>query len=66
MYGTVVNVLAEPDLQGRLMGMGLFVGTRFRLLRGNGTTRNVPQLLAIGETRIAIDHHIAEMILVEP
>ena len=66
MRGTVVNILAEPDLQGRLMGMGLFVGTRFQLLRGNGTSRNIPLLLAIGETRIAVDHHIAEMILVEP
>lgn len=64
VHGTVVDVTADAELQGRLMGMGLFVGTRFQLLRG-GTTPNIPFLIAVEETRIAIDHEIAEMILVE-
>ena len=66
LHGTVVDVTADAELHGRLMGMGLFIGTRFQLLRSGGTTPKIPFLLAIGETRIAIDHDIAEMILVEP
>lgn len=62
--GTVVDMNAEPELQGRLMGMGLFVGTRFRLLRG-GKSSTEPLLLAIGETRIALGPDIARTILVE-
>ena len=64
-HGTVVDVVADVELRGKLMGMGLFVGTRFKLLRGGASTSNIPFLLAIGETRIAFDHKIAEMILVE-
>jgi len=66
LYGTVVDVAADADLQGRLMGMGLFIGTRFQLLRSGTTTPKMPLLIAIGETRIAVDHEIAETILVEP
>ena len=66
LHGTVVDVTADAGLQGRLMGMGLFIGTRFQLLRSGATTPKIPFLLAIGETRIAIDHEIAETILVEP
>ena len=66
LHGTVVDVTADAELQGRLMGMGLFIGTRFQLLRSGATTPKIPFLLAIGETRIAVDHDIAEMILVEP
>ena len=64
-HGTVVDVIADSELQGRLMGMGLFVGTRFQLLRNGTPTSNIPVLLAVGETRIALDHKIAELILVE-
>jgi len=66
VHGTVVEVIANVELQGRLMGMGIFVGTRFQLLRSGTIGSNVPLLLSIGETRIAVDHNIAEMILVEP
>ena len=65
LHGTVVNVTADAELQGRLMGMGLFTGTRFQLLRRGTTDSNVPFLLAIGDTRIAVDREIAEMIFVE-
>ena len=65
-HGTVVDVTADAELQGRLMGMGLFIGTRFQLLRDGATSPKIPLLLAIGETRIAMDHEIAEAILVEP
>ena len=64
-HGTVVDITADSELQARLMGMGFFIGTRFQLLRIGAATYNIPFLLAIGETRIAVDHHIAEMILVE-
>jgi Fe2+ transport system protein FeoA len=70
LHGTIVDVIADAELQGRLMGMGLFVGTRFQLLRGGGNSNtfigSLPFLIAIGETRIAVDSVIAEMILVEP
>lgn len=64
-HGTIVDVTADAELQGRLMGMGIFVGIRFQLLRSGTTVSNIPFLLAIGETRIAVDKNIAEMILVE-
>jgi Fe2+ transport system protein FeoA len=66
LHGTVVDVTADAELQGRLMGMGLFVGTRFRLLRSGTNNPAIPFLLAIGETRVAVGHEIAGMILVEP
>lgn len=62
--GTVVDMNTEPELQGRLMGMGLFTGTRFKLLQGGNSSRK-PLLLAVGETRIVIGPEIAETILVE-
>ncbi len=62
--GIVVDMNSESDLQGRLMGMGLFVGTRFRLLQG-GAGSGQPLLLAVGETRIALGSEIAGTILVE-
>ena len=65
LHGTVVDITADTELQGRLMGMGLFIGTRFQLLRSGATVPHIPFLLAIGETRIAVDHDIADMILVE-
>jgi Fe2+ transport system protein FeoA len=55
---------ADAELQGRLMGMGMFIGTQFKLLQG-GLTSNEPLLLAIGETRIALGTEIAQTILVE-
>jgi Fe2+ transport system protein FeoA len=67
--GTVVDLILEPELQGRLMGMGLFVGTRFRVLQGGNSsekkTSNQPMLIAIGDTRIALGHSIASKILAE-
>jgi Fe2+ transport system protein FeoA len=67
--GTVVDLILEPELQGRLMGMGLFVGTRFRVLQGGNSSKNKsstqPMLLAIGDTRIALGRSITSKILVE-
>ena len=62
--GTIVDMNTESELQGRLMGMGLFVGTRFQLLQG-GAGSQKPLLLAVGETRIALGPEIADTILVE-
>ena len=62
--GTIVDMTTEPELQGRLMGMGLFIGTRFQLLQGGGDSSK-PLLLAIGDTRIALGPEIAKTILVE-
>jgi len=69
LQGTIADVIADAELQGRLMGMGLFIGTRFQLLQGGrqgGTAvGSLPLVIAIGETRIALGRAIAEMILVE-
>ncbi|MDR2168651.1 MAG: ferrous iron transport protein A [Planctomycetaceae bacterium] len=62
--GTIVDMTADAELQGRLMGMGMFIGTRFKLLQG-GLTSHKPLLIAIGETRIALGYEIAKTILVE-
>ena len=64
-HGTIVDLTTDTELQGRLMGMGLFIGTRFQLLRSGTMTSRIPFQLAIGETRIAIDYEIADKILVE-
>lgn len=63
-HGTIVEIIAEPELHGRLMGMGLFVGTRFHLLQG-GQESKLPLLLAVGDTRIAFGPEIAKSVLVE-
>lgn len=67
--GTVVDLILEPELQGRLMGMGLFVGTRFRVLQSGNSSKTQsstqPMLLAIGDTRIALGRSITSKILVE-
>ena len=63
--GTVVDINMETELQGRLMGMGLFVGVRFRLLQGGNGSRK-PLLLAVGDTRIALGCELGRCILVEP
>jgi Fe2+ transport system protein FeoA len=67
--GTVVDLILEPELQGRLMGMGLFVGTRFRVLQSGNSSKTKsstqPMLLAIGDTRIALGRSITSKILVE-
>jgi Fe2+ transport system protein FeoA len=62
--GTIVEMVVEPELQGRLMGMGLFVGTRFHVIQ-NGSRNQQPMLIAIGETRIALGPSITSQILVE-
>ncbi|MDR0870808.1 MAG: ferrous iron transport protein A [Planctomycetaceae bacterium] len=61
--GVVVDMVLEPELQGRLMGMGLFAGTKFQLLQGGRSLR--PLLLAVGETRISLGKEIAKRILAE-
>ena len=65
LYGTIVDITADAELQGRLMGMGLFIGTRFQLLRNGSRTSRTPSLLAVGETRIAADCEITDKIFVE-
>jgi Fe2+ transport system protein FeoA len=62
--GTIVDLTADAELQGRLMGMGMFIGTQFKLLQGGLASRK-PLLIAIGETRIALGPEIAGTILVE-
>ena len=62
--GAVVDISADNKLQGRLMGMGLFVGVKFRLLQGGSRSRQ-PLLLAVGDTRIALGCELGRSILVE-
>jgi Fe2+ transport system protein FeoA len=62
--GTVVDIKTENDLQGRLMGLGLFVGAKFRLIQGGNASRK-PMLLAVDDTRIALGSELGRCILVE-
>lgn len=61
---TVVGLNTSNDLQGRLTGMGLTVGAKVEILQG-GHSRFKPLLIGVGESRIALGHDIAKMILVE-
>ncbi len=61
---TIVAINTEQELQGRLMGMGLFVGTKVDILRG-GQGKSGPLLVGIGNTRLALGRDVASTILVE-
>jgi|GEM_PF-2372799 len=63
--GTVVALTTDNHLQGRLMGMGLSVGARFRILHVSGSRRRIFRL-AVHETRLALDGDVAQFIMVEP
>ena len=60
--GTIVSIDTDNDLQSRLMGLGLFVGIRFRLLQGGNAS---PLILAVGDTRIVLGHELGRRIQVE-
>ena len=61
---TVVGLNTSSDLQGRLTGMGLTIGAKVEILQG-GHSRFKPLLVGVGDTRIALGHDIAKMVLVE-
>ena len=61
---TIVAVTASNELQGRLMGMGLTVGSIVEVFQSHYRGKK-PLLISVGETRIAIGADIAKMILVE-
>jgi len=61
---TVVELNASNELQSRLMGMGLTIGAKVEILHG-GRGRFKPLVVGVGESRIAIGHDIAKMVLVE-
>ena len=61
---TIVAIDTELELQGRLMGLGLFVGSKVHLFRG-GPGKRGPLLLGIGHTRVALSRDVAQKILVE-
>ncbi len=61
---TVVAINADRELQGRLMGLGLFVGSRVHLFQG-GQGKSGPLLLGIDNTRIALGRDVARTIIAE-
>jgi len=61
---TVVKLNTSNELQNRLMGMGLTIGTKVEILHG-GHGRFKPLVIGVGESRIAIGRDIAKMVLVE-
>ena len=61
---TVIGIPTDPDLQGRLLGLGLFPGREIELQQGSAGQR--PLRIAIGNTRIAMSPEIADQIIVEP
>jgi len=59
----IVSLTGERQLQGRLVDMGLHVGSEVEILRpSNGTSG--PALVASGETRLALGYGMASQILV--
>ena len=60
---TVIGIPEDPDLQGRLLGMGLFPGAEIELQQG-GAGKRTPLRIAIGNTRIAMSPEIAAQIIV--
>ena len=61
---TVIAIPSDPDLQGRLLGLGLFPGTEIELQQG-GAGKRQPLRIAIGNTRIAMSTEIADQITVK-
>jgi|GEM_PF-1791633 len=61
---TIVGLNATNELQNRLMGMGLTIGAKIEILHG-GHGRFKPFIIGVGESRIAIGHDIAKLVLVE-
>ncbi|MDR1958704.1 MAG: ferrous iron transport protein A [Planctomycetaceae bacterium] len=62
--GTVVALTGSNELQGRLMGMGLLVGSTVTTLQESDRLGR-PILIAVGETRIAVGKEIARTVVVE-
>lgn len=61
--GTVARLCGGRAMQARLLGMGLYVGSEVRMLSANHGSHG-PTLLAVGETRLAIGHGMAEKIMI--
>lgn len=61
--GTVVGLAGGIAFQNRIVSMGMPLGCEVEVLQ-NGTPHRGPTLVAVGETRLAIGHGMAEKILV--
>jgi Fe2+ transport system protein FeoA len=59
---TVVAFRGGGDFQARVTSMGLFVGCRLEVLIGGGGR----VIVAVGDTRIALGHGMAEKVIVRP
>ena len=57
----VVAINTGQELLGRLMGMGVFVGTKVEVFRG-GPDQFGPLLIGVGQTRIALGRDVAAFI----
>jgi len=60
---TVVALSGGRGFRHRLVSMGLNIGCGVKVLRGSAAGGG-PTLLAVGQTRLAIGHGMAERILV--
>lgn len=58
----VVALKADQEIQGRLMGLGVFIGVELELLQAD---KKCPFRIGLGNTRIALSPEIADLILVE-
>ena len=61
--GTVACLGGGRAMQARLLGMGLYVGSEVRVLSAHHRSHG-PTLVAVGETRLALGHGMAERIMV--
>ncbi len=60
----VVAFHGGKDFQGRVVSMGLNIGSEVDVLNGCDSGKG-PILVAVGETRLALGHGMADKIIVE-
>jgi ferrous iron transport protein A len=60
----VVGFQGGAEFQGRIVSMGLNIGSEVEVLSGCDSGKG-PILVAVGETRLALGHGMADKIIVE-
>ena len=60
--GTVLALEGGGEFQGRVVDMGLHVGTEVEVISGGGDGGRV--LVAVGDSRLGLGHGMAEKVIV--
>jgi len=61
--GTIVALAGGRGFQDRVVSMGLHIGSAIEVLQSPGEGHG-PVLLAVGETRLALGHGMADRVMV--